>query len=178
VQNQEARAVRERKVQIVSHRNAEGARLRNRGERGEALQLLLNIEIRGGLVKKQNPGLLGEARREQDPLPLASAQSVVLAVSVGKTLHPIHRFGRITAVFRGLEPLVGMGIAAHQHNLLHGEWKLAADALRQVADGLCAITSAPQRKWSSFDPNRSGLRGAQTGQDIEERAFARAVQTQ
>ena len=168
----------ERKVQIVSHRNAESARLRDRSERGEALQLLLNIEICGRLVEKQYLGLLGEARGQQNPLPLASAQRVILTVPVAETLHPIHCLGRLTAVFVRLKPLVGIGIAAHQHNLLHGEGKLATDALRQMADDLRTLASAPLREWASFDPNRPGLRGAKARQNIEERAFPGAVQAQ
>ena len=166
----------QRKVQIVSHGNAESARLRDLSERGKALQLLLHIEIRGRLVKKQNLGLLREARGQQNTLPLAAAQGVVLTVPVAKTLHPIHRLGRLTAVFGRLKPLVGISIAAHQHNLLHGEGKLAADALRQVADGLRTVASAPLRERASIDPNRTGLRRAQTRQNIEERALPGAVQ--
>ena len=65
--------MRQCEVQIVSHRDTQGARLRQLHQRGKALQLLLNIEISGGLVEQQNLRLLGQARGQQDTLALASA---------------------------------------------------------------------------------------------------------
>ena len=65
--------MRQREVQIVSHRDTQRARLRQLRQRGKALQLLLDIQISGGLVKQQYLRLLGEARGQQDTLALASA---------------------------------------------------------------------------------------------------------
>ena len=42
----------------------------------DALDLVAQVQVRGGLVEHEQPGLLGQRPRQHDPLPLAPAQPV------------------------------------------------------------------------------------------------------
>jgi hypothetical protein len=72
-QDEDPRAERQGEVEIVRHREAGCSAAGFFAQQAEALQLLIDVEKRGGLVEQEQSWRLRKARREQDALAFATA---------------------------------------------------------------------------------------------------------
>ena len=145
-EHDDARGVGQREVQVVGHGQAGGAALALLAQQREAVQLLIDVEVRRRLVEQQQLRRLREAGREQHALPLAAAQRLHQAVAKLPAVGPPHRCSTAAAILVGLEPAVGVRIASHQHELAGEKRQVGPHRLRQVRDEPRPLARIPRRR--------------------------------
>src|ERR1700743_1628383 len=110
-QDDETGAIGQRKVQIVRYGDAKLAGLRFFPQHVEAVQLLIDIEKRGGLIKEKTGSVLSETGRQQDALSLPPAQGCEVAVAIVPAARALHRLLNETVILIRFKPSIGVGIA-------------------------------------------------------------------
>ena len=115
-------AVREGQVQIV-HGSED---LDVQGAHGlQKLELVLDIQVVGGLIQDHGPGLLGERAGHQHPLALTSGERVEFPVGILCHAGFLQGFvGQAVILGSVLFHELFMGRAPHQYDLLHAEVKV------------------------------------------------------
>jgi len=81
-------------------------------------------------------------------------------------------------IFLRLKPSIRVWIPAHRHQLLGGEGEIGVNRLRQMTDLSRNFAQLPVPLVASGDGNGSCLRIAETGNNIEQCALPRTIDTQ
>jgi hypothetical protein len=139
---------------------------------------VLDIEKGRWLVEQQSGGILRQAGGQQNTLPFAAAQGSEDAMALRPATRPLHRLLNEPVILVRFEPAIRVRIPSHGHQLLCGERQIGVNGLWQVAHLLRDLAQRPKPLIASVDRDRSGLRPAKAGDDIEKRTFPSAIHSQ
>ena len=117
------------------------------GDEFEDLDLVMDVEVVGGLVQDEMVGFLGQGPGDEDELLLAAGQGVEPAIGQLLAADALDRLVD--------EAVVGVGVAvegplvrraADHHHLPDGEVELAGGFLRDHRDAACRILGAQRQQ--------------------------------
>ena len=128
-------------------------------EQLEDLELVAQVEGRGGLVEQQHGGVLRDSPRDPGALPLPAGQGLQRPVGqvgdVGGGERPVHGL----LVLRGPLPQQTLvRLPAEAHEVGHGESVRGLGRLRQQADGAGRLAGRQLRQHAPVEQDGAALR--------------------
>lgn len=126
-------------------------------DQGEDFQLVGDVEVVGGLVEHEDPGLLGEGAGDQDALPLAAGEAEEAAFGQVSRADPRQRLVAEAAVLVGCpghRSLVRQ--TSHGHDLGDGEVEFGDRVLRKCGQSPGAFPCAEGVEVLTADPDGAG----------------------
>ena len=130
-------------------------------EERDKFSLAANVKVLGGLVEQQEPGLLGKAESDLDPLALAAREFVEDAFAEGEDVGLVESFFNCEAIFAdGPAQQAEVRGAALLDDLLHGEVEGNIELLRDERDEARALFAREGIERLSFERDDAGRWGS------------------
>ena len=140
----------------------------------EALELLIDVEIRRRLVEKQQARTLRETRREEHALPLTAAERAHDTPAELRDSRSASIAARASSRSScRLEPSGRVRIASRQHERFGRQREVRAHALRKMRDQAGTFDRGPVVERTTGKDDRALGRRPQPGDDVDQRALAR-----
>src|ERR1700690_2941377 len=162
-------------VEVVRHGQHEHAAAAQIAQETVDGDLVLEVEECRRLIEQKRFGLLGYGRGQDDELALSARERAGMAGAERQRAGEGQRALDGFEIGRRFEKAVAVRGPAHQHNLLGGEGKLDAQALRDEGDLAGEGSARPMLGLDAAVFAAAGVAGTEAGHDAEQRRFAGAV---